>query len=164
MSLGAIFISKSTIPFTFVSTLCNWNSACHLWISLKGTAECGSHYYSHLFLMIVPVTWSFAFILYELCKKLHRAFSQQTFWHALGKPQEGLTALIMAAVYLGFGIVYAGLLAWLTGKPQKNWAIIHFMNYSCASPAITSLNVLRERGLFSSPCELSRCVFNIFKM
>lgn len=39
----------------------NWNPACHLWISLKNT-ECGSHYHSHMFLMIVPITWSLAIV------------------------------------------------------------------------------------------------------
>lgn len=40
----------------------NWNPACHLWISLKITIECGSHYYSHMSLMIVPITWSLAIV------------------------------------------------------------------------------------------------------
>lgn len=87
----------------------NWNPACHLWISLKGIVECGSHYYSHLFLMIVPVAWNCTCIFFTAdiltctcmktkgridecnngCKLFRKYHSEalvlcvQAYWHAL---------------------------------------------------------------------------------
>lgn len=65
-------------------------------------------------------------LLYELCQKLKRAFSQQ----------EGTNNNIFRnPAVITTGIVYAGLLAWFTGPPQKSKAIIHFIKYTPALPA-----------------------------
>lgn len=59
-------------------------------------------------------------------KKLNRPFSQQ----------EGANNNIFRNPAVNTtGIVYAGLLAWFTGRRQKSKAIIHFIKYTSASPA-----------------------------